>query len=319
MTKMRYLAYAFLLLGFACSQSAPKFAPAQKLFNEWFPGQYQAGVLKGAEMSVALLEVTDKKNPQLVFTVDWANAEKEGALRKEALREAAAAAKINLPLAKELAGVLQRNALESLSLGVDLAKNRVEIALFENPFGGAFGARLSQLNGIVQDWARSQNWKACHFRLRVLSPEARDAYYPQVIDARLVHANSAWLENNTLVSAEADVLNPASVEMMPGTAGLGAKVEKELREKAYQAASEFLYAQATEDFHMEKNMMVGSELSLENLDLIVYSFPYCTLSEQVKSAGNCMGSFSGRVQVRYLLDKGQVEAVNLEDSQRQGL
>lgn len=309
MSKNIFWIFVLAFVAFSCGTTDPTESAVQTALDEWFPQQYQIaeGSPVQAEDSLALVLVQSKSDPKLTFTVDYFAGKEKGGLAKDSIQHAIDLAKVNVEPARELFEQLQKNGLKNVVVGTDMAQNAVSIQLYEEPFNSVFGSRLKQIQKITSAWAAQRNMAPCRLNVVVMAPQAWGKKFHEIIDARFVKGGNAWIYQNTIADAHADLADPGSAEFLAGSLSLSGQREMEIRKKVHAEVKEFLRTSQKMDFHVEMIAMVNTEWDLRKMDKIRYYFPYCQETQSTKDNGGCMGNFDGRIACTYDLKTGEME------------
>lgn len=308
MYKNIFWVFILACITFSCKPSDPTQSAVQSALNEWFPQQYQ--VLNGSPVregdTLALALVQSKTDPKLQFTLDFYPKKEKGGLAKDWIQSAIDLAKVNAQPARELLEQLHKNGIKNVVVGTDMAQNALSIQIYEEPFSSVFASRIKQISKISAEWAAQRNMVPCHFTLLVMDTKAWGKKFPDIADARFVGTRDAWVYENTIADAQADLADPGSVEFLAGSMRLSGQREMEIRKKVHAEVTSFLKTSQKADFHVEL-MMVNTDWDLRSMDKIHYDFPYCQQSQSVKDNGGCMGSFDGRISCVYDFKTGEMQ------------
>lgn len=300
------LALAYVLVSCTSDQSGSE---VQSALDEWFPKQYK--VVEGTKVNTAdslvLIPIQSVTDPEIQFTIDYQPKKEKGGLVKDSIQNTFDAAKVNAEAAGALLDALQKNGFKNVVVGTNLAQNAVEIQLYEEPFNSIFTSRMKQIQKVSAAWAAQRNMVPCRLNLKVMDPNTWGKKFPEVLDARFVNRANAWVYENTIAAANADLADPGSSEFLPGSLSLSGKREMEVRKKIHDDVVDFLRTSKKLDFHVEMIAMVNTEWDLRNMETIRYYFPYCQQSETTKINGSCMGNFDGRISCVYNFKTGETQ------------
>lgn len=300
------LALAYALVSCTSDQSSLE---VQNALDEWFPKQYK--VVEGTEVNTAdslvLIPIQSVTDPKIQFTIDYQPKKGKGGLVKDSIQSAFDAAKVNAEAAGSLLDALQKNGFKNVVVGTNLAQNAVEIQLYEEPFNSIFTSRMKQIQKVSAAWAAQRNMVPCRLNLKVMDPKSWGKRFEEILDARFVNRANAWVFENTIAAANADLADPGSSEFLPGSLTLSGKKEMEVRKKIHGDVVDFLRTSKKLDFHVELIAMVNTEWDLRNMETIRYFFPYCQQSETTKANGSCMGNFDGRISCVYNFKTGETQ------------
>lgn len=307
----KYIFWGFILtcITFSCKPSDPTRSAVQSALDEWFPQQYQ--VLDGSPVSdgdtLALVLVQSKTDPKLQFTLDFHPKKEKGGLQKDAIQSAVDLAKINAQPARTLLEQLHKNGLKNVVVGTDMAQNAVSIQIYEEPFSSVFASRIKQIQKISAEWAAKRNMVPCRLTLLAMDTKVWGKKFLDIADARFVSSSDAWMYENTIADAHADLADPGSADFLAGSLRLSGQREMEIRKKVHAEVTDFLRTSQKANFHVELMVMVNTDWDLRTMDKIRYDFPYCQETQATKDNGGCMGSFDGRISCVYDFKTGEME------------